>query len=74
MTSEHGRRPDPESDPRREEATRYEGESMGITEPREDDWFGDDREIGWGDEALSDDDDGDIERLLADLPPHHVEH
>jgi len=47
---------------------------MGITEPREDDWFGDDREIGWGDEALSDDDDGDIERLLADLPPHHVEH
>ncbi|MCK9893089.1 hypothetical protein [Frankia sp. AgB32] len=46
---------------------------MGVTEPREDDWTEDEREIGWGDESLSEDEDPDIERLIADLPPHHVE-
>ncbi|WP_173402714.1 MULTISPECIES: hypothetical protein [Frankia] len=46
---------------------------MGATEPRDDDAFDDEREIGWGDESLSEEDDPDIERLLADLPPHHVE-
>ncbi|WP_261558168.1 hypothetical protein [Frankia tisae] len=45
---------------------------MGATEPLDDDSF-DEREIGWGDESLSEEDDPDIERLLADLPPHHVE-
>ncbi|ABW10139.1 hypothetical protein MXD62_34885 [Frankia sp. Mgl5] len=35
----------------------------------------DEREIGWGDETLLDENeaDADLARLLADLPPHHVE-
>ncbi|MCL9761064.1 hypothetical protein [Frankia sp. AiPa1] len=47
-----------------------------MTTPR-DDWFdderGDDREIGWGDESLSEGEDSDIDRLLDDLPPHHLD-
>lgn len=46
---------------------------MGATQPSDDDLFDDDLEIGWGDESLSDEEDPDIERLLADRPPHHVE-
>lgn len=46
---------------------------MSVTEPHDDDWYDREREVGWGDEALSEDDDPDIDRLLADLPPHHVD-
>ncbi|ETA02024.1 hypothetical protein ThrDRAFT_02553 [Frankia casuarinae] len=46
---------------------------MGATEPHDDKLFDDEREIGWGDESLSEEEDPDIERLLADLPPHHVD-
>ncbi|WP_018502011.1 hypothetical protein [Parafrankia discariae] len=46
---------------------------MGDTPLIDDEVPGDEREIGWGDETLLDESEADLARLLADLPPHHVE-
>lgn len=48
---------------------------MGDTPLPDDEVPSDEREVGWGDDNLLDEDeaDADLARLLADLPPHHVE-
>ncbi|MCK9901404.1 MULTISPECIES: hypothetical protein [Parafrankia] len=47
---------------------------MGHTPLPGDELPSDEREIGWGDDILLEDDaDTDLARFLEDLPPHHVD-